>query len=198
MEQNRDSFVYMWEWVADRYKNEPYIIFSPMNEPLCGNSLMNDSWSIRIGRTYSVLMERIIDAIRSTGAKQPIFIDRPYVYDLYHIQSINRNDIVWEDHLYVTQNIDLSNWKEYIDAKIQRFVYDFGKPLYIGEYGTDNPVKPTNWQDALSEEVAYLKTKAICGRQWHAWDQLDGEYMDWVYDYYNLSDSQWITRTVFG
>ena len=103
-----------------------------------------------------------------------------------------------EDHLYVTKNMDINGWKEDIDAKIQRFVYDFGKPLYIGEYGTDNPVKPTNWQSALSEEVTYLKNKTICGRQWHAWCYLEGEYMDFVYDYFDVEESEWILIAVLN
>jgi len=198
MKQNRDSFVYMWKWIADRYKDEPYIIFSPMNEPLCGNSLINDEWSQKIGKTYSILMERVVDAIKSTGAKQPIIIDRPYIWYLENIQPINRTGIIWEDHVYVTQNTDINDWKDYLGVKIQRFVYDFDKPLFIGEYGTSDPVKPSNWKDALSEEVTYLKNKMLCGRQWHSWDHLEGEYMDMLYDYFNSSESLWITRTIFG
>jgi hypothetical protein len=169
-----------------------------MNEPLCGNSLMDYSWSQKIGRTYSELMERVIDAIRSTGAEQLIFIDRPYVWGLDSIYPIDRSKIVWEDHLYVTQSVNIADWKAQIDDKIQRFVYDFGKPLYIGEYGTTNPEKPRSWQDVLSEEVAYLETKPICGRQWNAWGQLEGEYLDSVYDYYTAEETEWIITALLG
>jgi hypothetical protein len=106
--------------------------------------------------------------------------------------------MVWEDHLYVTKYTDINEWKEYLDDKIQRFVYEFDNPLYIGEYGTDNPVTPDNWQDALSEEVTYLKAKTLCGIQWHAWDNLEGEHVDSIYDYFDLEESQWITGIIFG
>ena len=193
-DDNRQSFINLWKFVAERYKNNPYIMFGLMNEPLCGNSLMNGYWSEHIGRNYSSYMEQVVYEIRDTGAEQIIFIDRPFIWYLYNVHPVDRENIVWEDHLYVTQNTDIEEWKDYMDGKVQRFVYDFGKPLFIGEYGTDNPIKPTNWQDALSAEVSYLKTKPLCGQQWHHWGALNGEY----YDNFNAEESEWILQTVLG
>lgn len=190
-EINREAFINAWKFVANRYKNNKYVLFNIMNEPLCGVELINSTISIHLGITYARFMERVIDAIRSTGAKQVIFVDRPYVWYLSHVQPINRDNIVWEDHSYVTQNTNINAWKDYLDTTVQRFVHDFGKPLFIGEYGTNDPVKPSDWRYILSEEVAYLKTKTICGRQWHTWGWIDSEY-------FNAEESEWIIRTVLG
>ena len=197
-EENRESFIYMWTWVANRYKDNPYVIYSIVNEPLCTNSLMDGYWSEQIGRTYAIMIERVIDGIRSTGAKQLIFVDEPYVWYLSDIQPVQRVNVVWEVHLYVSESYDMNRWKNVLDDKLQKFLYDFDKPVFIGEYGTDRPVVPVGWQQSLSEEVGYLETKDICGRQWHAWGYLEDEFMDYVYDYFNAEESDWILNLVLG
>lgn len=193
-EVNREAFINAWKFAANRYKNNKHVLFGIINEPLGGVDLINNTMSIHLGITYARFMERVSDAIRSTGARQLVFIDAPYLWYLSHVQPINRDNIVWEDHSYVSQSSDINAWKDYLDAAVQGFVYDFGKPLFIGEYGTDNPAKPDNWQQVLSEEVAYLKTKDICGRQWHGWEYLNGEHAA----FFEEEESQWILQTVLG
>ena len=58
--------------------------------------------------TYARFIERIVDAIRSTGAKQLIFVDKPYCwFYTSHFEPVNRDGIVWEDHLYVSPDDDI-------------------------------------------------------------------------------------------
>jgi hypothetical protein len=199
-EINREAFINAWKFVASRYEYNRYALFGLVNEPLCSVE-MDENTSSHLGITYSVLMTRVIDAIRSVGAQQLIFVDRPYVWYWYHIQPIDRTDIVWEDHSYVSPSSDINSWKSDIDDMIERFVYEFNKPLFIGEHGIDpysvvksEPWK-TTWKSILEQQVAYLDGKPICGRQWHAYEFLYGEYME---AYFTEEDSQWILQTVLG
>lgn len=202
---NRQNFIKLWKFIANRYKDKKYVMFGLVNEPMCGNTLMNSALSQKLGPLYSTFMEQVVDAIRSTGANQIILIDRPYVWYLSNVHPVNRDNIVWEDHLYVTQNRDINEFKSEAYDKTQRFVYDLGKPLFFGEYGIDphDIVKPgqiyaSNWKTIIAEEVTYLDSLSLCGIQWHQWGALEGEYYDFVYDFFTQDDSDYIIQTVLG
>jgi len=184
-------------------------MFGLVNEPLFHTTSssygMTSDKAKHLGETYSILMTRVIDAIRNTGAQQVIFVDRPDVWYLSNIQPIYRDNMVWEDHRYVTVNTPtVDMWKDSIDKKVQRFVYDFGKSLFIGEYGIDpyslirdEPLKSI-WKSVISEQVAHLDSKPLCGRQWHQWAALEGEYYDFTSNYFTATDSDYIIQTVLG
>jgi len=200
---NREAWINAWKFIAERYKNNTYALFGLMNEPLAGVTGLTSSSAVHLGESYSQFMEAAIDGVRSMGAKQSIFVDRPYVWYVSNVQPVNRDNIVWEDHLYVGEGFDIASWKNAMDAKVQRFVYDFGKPLFIGEYGIDpyslvkeEPLKST-WKDILAEQTAFLDSKPVVGKQWHQWGALEGEYYDFVYDWFTAEDSQYIVDTVF-
>jgi hypothetical protein len=197
-EINRQAFINAWKFIANRYKNNKYVLFSIMNEPMATTDMINRSNSQHLGITYSILMERVIDGIRSTGAQQIIFIDRPYVWWLADVQPVDRNNIAWEDHLYVQSDFNISQWKNTMDTYVQKYTVDFGKPFFVGEYGVDPPLAVADWQNAISQEVVYLNTKPIAGRQWHSWGDLEGEYYDFVYNYFTPTESDWIVQTVLG
>ena len=205
---NREAFINLWKFIANRYKNNPYVVFSIMNEPFNQVEIPNEATAIHLGLTYSTYMERIVDAIRSTGAQQLVFIDHPFLMDSklkWTDHPVNRDNIVWEAHNYVTPTRDFNYWKSQIDSLFQKYVNEFGKPLFIGEYGFD-PIKqtvretyPTTWETILSNQVSYLDNLQIAGRQWHQWGYIDGE----CYDYEGTSDftaeeSEWIIQTTLG
>jgi len=209
---NREAFVNLWKFIANRYKDNPYVMFSIMNEPFCGAEFMGPTDdNIALGQSYSTYMERIVDAIRSTGAQQLVFINKPYLWDSQWrmaVQPVNRDNIVWEDHAYVGQSPwDFNVWKSYIDSYVQKFVNEFKKPLFIGEYGFD-PMSvirtdyPTNWKTILAGQVAYLDSLPLAGRQWHTWGYIDGEYYDFAAPSFSgdltAEESVWIIQTVLG
>jgi len=203
-EDNRQNFIDLWKFIANRYKNNEYALLGIINEPLCQVKL-NSDLAKHLGLTYSRFIERVVDAIRSTGAKQLIFVDRPYIWGLSNVHPIDRPNIVWEDHLYVQTNYepkDINSWKTFMDNKIQRFVKDFGKSLYVGEYGA-YPFSAyhdglRDWPNLLAEQVAYLKSSEIAGYSWHAWPFLEGEYYDHIYDYLTKEKSDYILQTIYG
>ena len=208
---NREAFINLWKFIANRYKDNPYVMFSIMNEPFCGAYFMGpyDS-NIALAQSYSNYMEMIVDAIRSTGAQQIIFINKPYLWDSkwrMAVQPVNRDNIVWEDHLYVSGDFNIDQWKSTINMYFQKFVVEFKKPLFIGEYGFDpmsdiRTFYPTSWKTILADQVAYLDSLPLAGRQWHQWGYIDGEYYDFANPSFSgdltAEESLWIIQTVLG
>jgi hypothetical protein len=203
-EDNRQAVLTGFRFVAGRYKNDKYVLFGLFNEPFGLNDLVNQGNAEHLSITYARFVERIIDTIRSTGANQLIFVDRPYCWSYTsHFEPVNRDGIVWEDHLYVTQDFDISQWKPTLNEFVQRYVYDFQKPFYVGEYGFINSAQMVmpdfpNWKQVLQEEVNFLKTLPVCGYSWHEYPFLAGEYYDYVYNSFDAAESEYIFRTIYG
>lgn len=200
-DDNRQSFINLWKFIANRYKNNQYALFSIMNEPLCGVYL-NSAQASHLGITYSKFMEEVVDAIRSVGADHLVFIDAPYVCatDPYYdnIKPVNRANIVWEDHIYVTPHLDFVEWQWRMDRYIiRKFVIDFQKPLYMGEYGP-YPINMTDWRNILAQQVDFLKSSTVAGYSWHTWGYLEGEYYDKVYNFLSQEESEYILQTIFS
>lgn len=208
-EPKRQAWLDIMAYLADRYKYSPNVIFSTSNEPMHFTyDYMTDAYADYMGGEYSKLMTRAIDAMRGAGAEQAIFIDRPYLKTyVSHVKPIDRPNMVWESHAYVSRSsVNLEGWKNIIDRFIQKFIYEFGKPYYQGEYGIDPPTyknQLVNWRATLAGEVSYLDSFPLCGRTWHSYGQLQGEYYDWYYetyegvDWYTEEESQFILDTVF-
>jgi hypothetical protein len=136
-DRNRAAFVDLWKYIASRYKDNPWVMFGVMNEPLCLVDIPDQAAASRLSRSYSLFMERISDAIRSVGASQPIVVDFPFLFDSqgsYILNPINRDGIVWEVHPYVSplwgvQTVDA--WKAQIDGYVHRIVDEFRQPFSI-------------------------------------------------------------------
>jgi hypothetical protein len=173
---NRAIWLSVWANIANRYKNNPYVIFSPMNEPMNGISFATADRPVW-GQYYATFMESTVDAIRATGAQQLIFVDKPYsASEWSDIKKVNRPNIVWEDHYYVQDNHDISWWYTFVNQMVITYVQGFGQPLFIGEYGAI-PLNRANWRVDMANMVAYLAdTTKFSGRVFHSWGMLYGEY----------------------
>jgi hypothetical protein len=206
MSVSRQGFIDVWKKVALRYIDNPYVIFSIMDEPLNGVDITG--MGAHLGQTYSKFMTDVVDGIRSTGSNHIIIIDRPWVcfhppnyYD--NIQPVNRDGIAWRGAAYMSETTDFTNWCTATDKMINRFIGDFGKPYFDSGFGFA-PIQdgkeyyPTTWIGLLEDQINYLISKEVCGRNYHAWGFLEGEVYDWVYNYFRAEDSDYILQTVFG
>jgi len=172
---NRAIWVSSWAWIANHYKDNQYVIFSPVNEPM--NSIPFTTAEHPVyGQYYATFMEQTIDVIRATGAQQVIFIDKPYSASLWSdVKKVNRTNIVWEDHAYVDGGNTYAQWQTFVNQMVSTFVQGFGQPLFIGEYATI-PLTQTNWKVIIANMAAYLSdTTRFSGRQFHSWGMLYGE-----------------------
>jgi len=209
-DSNRAAFINLWKFIANRYKDNPYVMFSIMNEPFCGVDIPDEA-SIHLSQSYSTFMEQIVDAIQSTGATQRVIIDLPFLWDhdrnwQWAVKPVNRDNIVWEAHLYVNVvwTPTLESFKAAMDNLVQIFVNEFKKPLLIGEYGID-PIKDirttyaSNWKSLFSGMVAYLDSKPIIGRQYHCWDNMYGEHnTSGGESDLTAEESEWVIKTVLS
>jgi hypothetical protein len=186
-DSNRDAFINLWKFIANRYKDNPYVMFSIMNEPLCLATIPDAATCTHLGQTYSKFMENVVDGIRSVGANQIVIIDRPYVtqFSYNDVQPVNRDGIMWEEHIYMETlpNHGWNYWTSWIGTFVNRICGVFKKPLFIGEYGFD-PIGlvrtdySTTWKQYLANMAAYIDNQTIVGRQFHCWDYMFGEYCD--------------------
>jgi hypothetical protein len=96
----------------------------------------------------------------------------------------------------------LESFKANLNGLVQIFVNEFGKPLFIGEYGI-NPITSirtnsgSNWKSIISDEVAYLDSLPLLGRQFVSWDNMNGEYATFSGESdLTAEESEWIMKTV--
>jgi hypothetical protein len=202
-EDNRLAFLDALKFLADRYKNNAYVLFGILNEPFCGNTLVTVKNAKDLSIAYARFVERAIDAIRSCGAEQLIFVDKPYVwFSSDYLEPVKRDDIVWEDHLYVAPDCDIATWKTLLNECIQRYVLNFEKPFYVGEYGVlpleEYEGELSDWRTILKMQVTFLKENTISGYSWHEYPYLEGEYYDYVYNWLTQEDSDYILQTIYN
>ncbi len=207
---NRSAFIRLWVFIANRYRDNPYVRLSLMNEPFCLVEIPDDATATHLGESYSAFVEQIVDGIRGAGATQKVHVDKPFLWDSgwrLTVRPVQRDNIVWESHSYVAPawgTPTLEAWKAQVDGDVRKFVDEFQKPLFIGEYGIDpiSEVRRTfasNWRSLLSAQVAYLDTLPLAGRQFHCWDILYGEYAPFGGDSdLTAEESDWIVQTVLA
>ena len=203
---NRAAFARLWKFIACRYKENPWVMFSIMNEPFWKVDIPDEATAIRLGGSYSLFMEQIVDTIRSTGARQPVIIDLPFLWNSqwqFTVQPVSRENIIWEAHVYGdVWDPSLGSFKSNLDAIVELFVNGFSKPLFIGEYGF-NPMLSirgnagADWKTMLTGEISYLDSLPIIGRQFAAWDNMYGEYALFSGESdLTAEESEWVLNTV--
>ena len=213
------SITCLWQAMATRYANNPYVYFDFFNEPFYPGTLVTKSNYRTLEADYSSVITSLTNAVRTINPDQEILVDAPFMvyYDInYGTVPVNIPNIVWDCHSYVTSSISLStgynSWEHYyIDGYVKLFVTDLGMPLFIGEYGyydnngmeLDNFVDSAgnSWHTILSSQVAYMKTLPLWGYQWNSYpwlygQQFNAQYAAQGYSTYTSSDSTWILTTV--
>jgi len=165
---NRQAFYNIWKFVANRYKNRQYVMFAMWNEPFVKVDLPDEATRKRMGIKYAELVENTIDAIRSTGSKQVIFVDYPRVGS-NNIVKINRPNLVAESHPYIYSGKTISDFRSSVDSAISKYKNEYNQPVFFGEYGFFNPPKPYDWKTLLQLEIRYMDSKPCVGRSWWSW-----------------------------
>jgi len=78
----------------------------------------------------------------------------------------------------------------------------FGKPFFQSGFGCV-PVDylkdtyPSTWLTILNNQREYIENKSMCGRNYHNYGSMDGEYQDYVYDFFTSGESEDILAIVF-
>jgi hypothetical protein len=207
---NRAAFVNLWAFMGGRYRDNPLVRFSIMNEPFCLVDVPDERTAFHLAESYSSFMEQVVDGIRSAGAAQAVYVDRPFLFDSswnWLVAPVNRDGIVWESHqslLPAFGGTTFAAFKAGVDRDVRQYLDEFQKPLFMGEFGIEplTEIRKTfasDWRQVLAAQVAYLDSLPLAGRQYHCWDTMHGEYGSFAGDS-NLTaaETDWIMRTVLA
>lgn len=203
-EECRQRWYNLMTFIADRYKSKNFMALGPTVEPIHHTSeYQTTEISQTLGIAYSRTMEECIDAIRSVNPTLTVIVERPYLLTYDHIQPVNRSNIVWSAHAYYSKwNPTMQGWKDRIYSYVQKFVTEFKKPLYIGEYGIDpidffNGLPKDVVNASITEMVEYMDSLPILGSAFFAWGRLYGRgWSNWRLGWYNQEETQHVLETV--
>ncbi|MDQ1287059.1 MAG: endoglucanase [Actinomycetota bacterium] len=172
-----DRVVHLWEALADRYKNNPWVAgYNPVNEPA-------DPTGERIGPFYS----RLERAIRAVDPDHILFLDGNTYSTDFSMFTEPFDNTVHTAHDYALPGIAADG--EYpgtvrgrhVDKGVleetfldrTRFMRDTGTPIWIGEFGpiyTGDPVRDERRRHLLRDQ---LDIYAGYGASWSLWTYKD-------------------------
>jgi hypothetical protein len=222
-DDERQVYYNLWKYIANRYKDNPYVMYGPTNEPMHhtwqdfdpGESYWHD-----LATAYSNTMATIVDYIREGeegGYEKLVFIDRPYLKGgsfMSYLKPINKNNIVWEYHDYggLSEWNTIGNWK--IGVENQRnFFHAWNKPVHVGEWSVANTIDPEFWQieSAYSDQGGWKyyhleqckwMSQMDISHSWFHYARTAGEYWNVIMlnngkHALSQSDSDYIFQTLF-
>lgn len=191
----QDRVVHLWEVIADRYKDQPWIAgYDLINEPA-------DPTEKMVGPFY----KRLINAVRAVDPKHIIFIEgNRYSIDFHMFDDLWDN-CVYTNHDYtlpggidggpypgVTQGkyVDKHNIRQDF-LKRSQFMLDNKLPIWVGEFG------PVYLGDPKKDEMRYQLLKD----QLANYDEFGVSWCIWLYKDIGLqavtfpkSESPWMER----
>ncbi len=158
-----------WLMVAEKYANNPAVIFDLYNEP---HDVPWDVWKSggevteRVGEgdqateiTYSTPgLQRLVDVVRATGAKNPIVVaGLDWGYDLTGVmkgQTLSDPQgagIIYSTHIYTWKGNKPEQWQEKAGLLGRTL------PLFVGEFGAEPGERggedPNTWVPRLMKYI---------------------------------------------
>jgi hypothetical protein len=197
-QNDREVYYDLWKYVANRYKDNPFVMYGPTNEPMHHTFQgfhPDESYWDNLAVEYSNTMTSVIDHIREgeiDGYEKLVFIDRPYLDNgefMDYVRQIDRDNIVWEYHDYggLSEQNKISNWKN--SVKEQRdFFHNWSKPVHVGEWSVANTIDeflllndayPGGWKFFHYEQNEWMNQLDV-SHSWFHYCQTAGEYWNIV------------------
>lgn len=164
----RPEHLAFWREIAEKYKNHPAVLFDIINEPhsitwevwrdggfveekpkttVDESAFLSDEDKKKTHGFESPGMQRVVDVIRATGARNIIIaggLDWAYdlsgVADGHALSDPDGNGIMYSTHIYP--------WKRGWEEKVLRAAALY--PIFVGEVGAD--VKKMSWLPAEVQE----------------------------------------------
>ncbi len=155
------AHVDFWKDAAARYKDHPAVLFDLFNEPhgttwevwRDGGIIQEQDESIQ-----AVGMQALVDAARSTGAKNPVIVGGlDWAYDLtgiangYALRDPDGHGILYATHIYP--------WKRDWAKKVLVAAKDH--PIFVGEVGAD--IKKMDFIPLSAQEDPYTWSPVVLG-----------------------------------
>jgi len=174
----RPEHLDFWKEVAEKYKNHPAVLFDIINEPfdiswevwrnggfvdeknkgVDESAFLSDAEKRKNQGYESPGMQKVVEAIRSTGAKNVIIAGGlDWAYDLsgivegYALEDKTGNGIMYSAHIYP--------WKSDWEGKVLRTAAKH--PIFVGEVGAD--VKKMSFLPPERQEDPYTWVPDMLG-----------------------------------
>jgi hypothetical protein len=125
-EANQDLTVEIWEEIARRYRDEPWIIgYDLLNEPVLPDGVS--------GADFLRFMLRLSSAVRAIDSNHILFIEGNwYATDFSALESLDLDNMVWAFHKY-WNSTDLGTIGYLLELRDET-----NKPLWLGESGENS------------------------------------------------------------
>ena len=214
MNNARQQLVLTWAYIAERYKDRPHVFYMPINEPLhhTWQQIRTQAQVEALKAGYKSVLEDIVEAIRGTGAEQLIAIDWPRIgigtlgigNNIYaHVPNVEGENIAWIAHPYYNPpGMPLSQYEALVKTATAKFVTEFGRPYFAGEYAIENTAyhrTTPSWTARHVEMISVLDAEPMVGRSFHGHQILGGNYCSVVggQTCYEGADREFILDTIF-
>ncbi len=183
-----------WKAAAMAYKNNPAVLFDILNEPhdiswaQWKNGGLIEDQAAKDGKPAQTFqspgMQKVIDAIRATGARNIIVAGGlDWAYDLtgvlngFALDDRGGNGIVYSSHIYAWK----SDWQNKVLAAAQKY------PILLGEVGVDpRPVGDNANESGYTWAPDMMGTIQKYHLNWTAWsfhtDATPRVIADWDYN----------------
>jgi hypothetical protein len=173
----RAAYTNFMVYLANRYKNNPFIILELSNEPFNGNTISNNyrnynapsiTWNNAMSQKYAATQSAIATAMHNVGYLNPVIIPHPWLNFYATVRTdFTSSNCVWDFHFYYINSTSMAQWQSDINGYISTYI-GFGKPLIAGEWAYVNSnyelfSNLTNFQSIQTTIHDYLFTKSICG-----------------------------------
>ncbi len=173
----QDRAVWLWEIIADRYKDNPWVAgYDPLNEP-----------SDPSGEVLDAFYRRVVAAIRKIDPNHIIFLEGNRYSQDFSVLGPPLPNIVYTLHNYAVPGfIDGGEYpgfsrgeyfdKEVLHAKLMescQYMIENKTPIWVGEFGpvyTGDPKKDGMRYQILEDQLSFYKD---LGANWCLWTYKD-------------------------
>jgi aryl-phospho-beta-D-glucosidase BglC (GH1 family) len=173
----QDRVVHLWEAIADRYKDNPWVAgYNPINEPADESR-----------RVVSDFYKRLVPAIREVDRNHILFLDGNTYSTEFDIFDEPAPDTVYACHDYVEAGFGYGGpypghtrgtWhdRETVERKfLERTAFSrkTDTPIWVGEFGpiyTGDPAKDSQRQQILEDQLEIYRRHDV---SWSLWTYKD-------------------------
>jgi hypothetical protein len=181
----QDRVVHLWEVLADRYKDEPYVAgYNPVNEPADPS-----------GRVIGPFYDRLVAAVRAVDPRHILFLDGNTYSTDFSFFAEPIDNVVYACHDYALAGMAYGGpypgetqgkWvdRDSLEHKfLERAEYcrRTGTPIWVGEFGpvyTGDPERDEQRYTILSDQLDIYDTY---GAGWSIWTYKDVGLQGLVY-----------------
>jgi hypothetical protein len=170
----RTDFSNMLAFLANRYKNNPYVLIGMQNEP--GNPNGGSNFT---SANYASVCSAFYTAIYATGYSNLVLVEHPWCnYGNSNPTDITGANVVWEGDAYIQPNTNptLAAWQTAVTTYfITPYMTNLNRPFILSEWGILNSSwvnsSPYDLTDAQAM-INWINSQGLAGACWDSVDDL--------------------------